>query len=207
MSGGGDEKKNGALALLGEETNRSVREPKKGPRVVDFMGLVEYPDEPHRRTIAHVQPQTDPDDATCVVTRASLTIHGANPIPSEDAERDVSIYYKTKDVANLLVHVHTALPGLCVPVDDVETDHTWAMAILRHYVLAHVALEVPDLRRTGRCTLSQLAQTLEPCPEAHPTASVVCTRWKASSSKHEGNTVYRELDALWDVQRFAVPLH
>lgn len=105
-------------------------------------------------------------------TRAKTQCHGA-----DSAEwRDVGIFYKNQYVAYFLQLIFDALPILCQEIPGSNVDRLASIEILKMFVLAHVGLEIPELREQGL--------------------------WKPSKSKHSGDRVYRSLDASWDVKRF-----
>lgn len=113
-----------------------------------------------------------PKAGKCTFIRALTQIHGAFAA----TWREVSIYYKTYAVAQLLHLLKEQLPSLFDTVVDDDTDRMWSLGILHAFVAAHVGTEIPDLRQQGM--------------------------WKASVSAHSGDKVYRCLDASWDVERF-----
>jgi len=108
------------------------------------------------------------EDGTATICRPKTQVHGAAPIPLE-GWRDVNVFYVTTLVAQCLRCLKQQIPALFVTVDGGEDDRRWIMRLLKRFVLAHVALEVPSLRSEGL--------------------------WKPSTSKHSGEKVYRKQDA------------
>ena len=86
--------------------------------------------------------------------------------------RDAFIAYKTKESARFLHALYRTFPTLC----SARVPFDMAIAIVKRYVVGHTSKEIPKLRRAGR--------------------------WKASSSKHDGERVYSVADARSDAELY-----
>ena len=171
----------GPLRLLGEPLNGSKAQPHSvdalSPSACDFMASVVAQDhgasqEQHVRHLASLEA---PEETAISFVRASTMLHSGDPA----SWRDVSPIYKNGGVARTLKLLYSQLPALLdesVHVVKPDRRRELGLQILKRFVVAHVALEVPGLRA------------------AH--------LWKASESKHSGEQCYRKTDAIWDVERF-----
>ena len=162
----------GDLELLGRSTESSTIDPKKiKHRPCDFQQCVSASDPTKCPFKVARAPATKTGSIHFV--RASMTLHGARGADW----RDVSIYYKNGRTVKLLKLIDQHLPALSGLAKLGEASRALALSILKIYVLAHVNLELPKLRRLGH--------------------------WKPSSSKHDGEKFYRFADAVWDSELLA----
>jgi hypothetical protein len=86
-----------------------------------------------------------PSKGAITFARAKTQLHGA----SAAEWRDVTIWYKTKTAALLLTVLHSQVRHLFDNVQGGDEDRVFVLAVLKKFVLAHVALEVPHLRKQG----------------------------------------------------------
>ena len=161
----------GALDILGGPNDATsahdVKSAKRTPLV--FHDSLRKPEAERPFNVASL---TASEEGSIDYVRASTQAHGAKKVDG----RDVSIFFKNGAVAELLTILANCVPSLCKLAEASAAERSLAVGLLKHYVLAHVVLEVPHLRSQGL--------------------------WKPSSSTHSGEKIYRYVNAQWDAQLY-----
>ena len=174
-SSGGPAGEDGSLDMLGAPNDGTTVSMPRTP--LALMASLMEPDDSKPFTVASAK--ADKSGSLSFV-RAKCVVHGAQkntPLrEGEDAFRDVMILYKNQWVARLLTIIARDVPSLNALAKRSNTHRLIAMGILKRFVVAHVARELPDMRKLYL--------------------------WKPVSSKHLGEKIYRTKDAEWDVERF-----